>query len=917
MNRIVLFFILLLQTSSIVGQSSCAEILSFAKQKILEDSLDQALRIIGLVETCDRLDTLAGSRDTLRTIIFEKLKAKEDEARQNEKKAIAEKERADLSTRKAVTTDLVFKAKIAAEKGNLGAAFRLASFAYRLIDSTNEKIHEVLSNTYHDYIYADRNNNYLPIVRVHDIGAGEIEVQRISGLIPDEKYALIEYRNEEGDFRSSYAGLWNLGSSTLAKTLNIGVEYGEMGGESPAIEPKSLISLDEKYFISDGQLKDVDSNQIIYTFLKPQRGSLIQALSKDQHYLLISDGSEVANCWEIESKSKRNFKLNLPEDEGISSLSFHPNGQQMLFGTSNGQLYVQDRSKTVPDTCLKEHESAIIAISVSTSGHYFLTRDISGKIIVWELNGVSAQVINEDREGDVEHAVFQEDKARILLSKADGKITIWDFKNRSKYKINSSLKGGILCTSTQQLLASNGQDLLSIAIPKQSPSLPYSDFCAFSSDGQLGVMLNNLENAEDKAVLKIVDLLNDTTIRTIRISDKIIEQTIKFSSSDKLLLAETKDSLLMIHLENGSHQVLSRFEQYEDLAFPKDRKRFVTIETNINDNTYVKSRDITTGDVVDSIQYFVDEGWLISGGKARLSPAGKYLIYQGVSQVDAPAEIYDIEKKEVITSLATGYSYLTAFSFSSSEQSVLIGGLMGQVQYWDLSSQRLLQEFQVFKNEQVEAVALSRDGRWIAACGAQKQIKLFDTKSGNLLRTFTTKSPPNSLHFSGDGRFLSLGEDRFLLRAKDILSEVNGMIGELSSSEIEKYDLSSVLDYIYSFWDQTKFKLQPKELRSIGNHYVKKAKNRARGKYFHQFFLRAEKCFDAIKTDSKQQGFAQDKVTMYLYWARGLKVLKKLEEAQQKYNQAFEIYKTLYPGKDFVPFDTLEQWSKPYNFMTL
>jgi WD40 repeat protein len=91
----------------------------------------------------------------------------------------------------------------------------------------------------------------------------------------------------------------------------------------------------------------------------------------------------------------------------------------------------------------------------------------------------------------------------------------------------------------------------------------------------------------------------------------------------------------------------------------------------------------------------------------------------------------------------------------SSDGKQLAASLMGSVVLWDLTTRQPVRTFYGHFGA-VPSVAMSRDGRWVAAGGADGSIKLWDRATGALLRTLACPSAEAyEICFSADGRMLA------------------------------------------------------------------------------------------------------------------------------------------------------------------
>lgn len=89
----------------------------------------------------------------------------------------------------------------------------------------------------------------------------------------------------------------------------------------------------------------------------------------------------------------------------------------------------------------------------------------------------------------------------------------------------------------------------------------------------------------------------------------------------------------------------------------------------------------------------------------------------------------------------------------------------GEIKIWRLDSGQVLLRFQGHGGA-VRALAFSPDGKILATSGADKTVKLWNPKTGALLKKIATANSPSGLSFSPSGRYLALsGQTPVVLKA--------------------------------------------------------------------------------------------------------------------------------------------------------
>jgi WD40 repeat protein len=117
--------------------------------------------------------------------------------------------------------------------------------------------------------------------------------------------------------------------------------------------------------------------------------------------------------------------------------------------------------------------------------------------------------------------------------------------------------------------------------------------------------------------------------------------------------------------------------------------------------------------------------------------------------------------------------WVTGVAFSSYGQ-FASGSWDRSIKFWDVSTG---QEMRALEDKvlEIEAVAFSRDGKWLAAENSRDTVTLWDVATGNQIRTLHSDKPVRtvgqswvySIAFSPDGRWLASGVDDKTVRIWD------------------------------------------------------------------------------------------------------------------------------------------------------
>ena len=319
---------------------------------------------------------------------------------------------------------------------------------------------------------------------------------------------------------------------------------------------------------------------------------------------------------------------------------------------------------------------------------------------------------------------------------------------------------------------------LELTAPKCGETLIVGDSTKVTWDGllpadvvQLEYSINNGKKWDTLAIdvtdlqytWKVPDLLSDSClVRVIQLWPNNIGQTkdfphnglvnsANFSKLDgSLLITACKDNNARIW-NSYTGMVLFTLSGHTNSVnyaeFDPTEKYVVTA----SDDGTAKLWDRSTGKLIRTF-----EGHTSGVRAANFNNDGSKIVTAGA---DGQCFIWDTQTGKILETVTTGGMALWFATFNNDGSQVLYSGAGGKTYLWDIATKKVVRDYGNAGPYVVQSIAVSPDGKKVAASGWQGYASVWDYNTGNLIfsvshETTDEKKPINCVSFSAKGDFL-------------------------------------------------------------------------------------------------------------------------------------------------------------------
>jgi WD40 repeat protein len=471
---------------------------------------------------------------------------------------------------------------------------------------------------------------------------------------------------------------------------------------SVAVSPDGQRALTGSY---DETIKlwDIASGQLLKSYGAHSSHVASVAFSPDGQSFVSGDEDGTLKVWAIQEGAPR---LTCPAHElGVTSVAFSPDGHSALSGGNDNKLKLWDFAQCQPLKTFVGHSLPIAAIAISPDGKMAVSAANEGTLKLWDI-GTERLLRNlVGHAGFVYSVTFSPDGTKILSGGTDTSLRLWE-------------------TSTGKLVRTMRD------IPSEIHSVQ------FSPDGALGITGSDV-------ALQTWDLASGKPLRTVRPTVgnwMMIKSVARLPDALHVLVGGEDRTLRMFDLNSGRllRAFGTRLNWNTSVAFLPDGLTAVAGGSSAS----VTKWSLESGRPVGAFN-------TSSGGDAlvAVSPDGLLVAAGKLNSVT----VWDAKTNVVVRTIELDAD-VSSLAFAPNGQSLLVGGLAGRLNLWEVSSGKRLRDFQRRSFGTVHSVAFSPDGQTVLAGSGDRTLRLWEVGSGRLLRSWQHANEVVAVAFSLDGK---------------------------------------------------------------------------------------------------------------------------------------------------------------------
>lgn len=478
------------------------------------------------------------------------------------------------------------------------------------------------------------------------------------------------------------------------------------------------------------------------------------AAGSSDHVQVAKSHAGAISIWNV---ADRSLQTTFPEDFGIFSVAFSPDGKQMALGDGRGVVKVRD-SRTGKLLLEEEIGTGDTAVSYSAKGKWLAGGCQSGTMVVWSTHDLKQQAVTwEGLPAPVLTVCLSHDETKVAAGggtfppdKTSGSAQVWELSSGNRL---TTLRHGapvmdVTFNADDTLLATACLDTRARLWSPQSGETVRSFLDPES--GLVGVRFRGEEEVVTlgaKSGLKLWQLTGDREPVRLRLG-----------TSQLTAMALSPDGKF---IACGGHGQLVQLWDVE-------RKEVVSELQLTNRNELPPAPILSLAVTKDESRMAVgraDGGIVIrevSSGRLLQAIPGDHPVASAATA--SPGQSTSVSSVEMQRGHRGG---VTALLFSKSGRELISGGADGNLRIWDIASGQSQRLIRVYETG-IRSLAISPDGTTLVAGSGDRVASVWEVETGAEIRRWEAHdSAVNAIVFAPEGTsFMTAGEDGVTKRWK-------------------------------------------------------------------------------------------------------------------------------------------------------
>lgn len=522
--------------------------------------------------------------------------------------------------------------------------------------------------------------------------------------------------------------------------------------------------------------------------------------------LLTTSTDGMLRTWQLSPQPARSFP---GLKEAVISFYAHPDGNSLLFATADKTVTLGAVANATTTTTFSGPKSPVSLVTLSADSATVLAGCSDGTLYLWDRQGKLKNEFSPHGKG-LTAAIFHPAQPLLITAGGDGAVKVWNLPIDAKQPIAKALKqeikahkgaiSSLLLHPTTGQLITTGADSFSrfwdLAKPEKAvreigPLASPVSLMTMSRDGQLlaGVMGKNVllwNSADGKELAK---LAQPADIRSLSLSaDK--SRLLLGRSDDLAVLHEIPSGTVLqtfqhagpvvgVFVHPGGAQVVTASADKSVLISPIAVQRVTPLGGNVLGLAAAPSMDrvVTVGPGKECVTWLIGTGrkdkTFASGGDALAAAYSKDGQRIAVSGADGTIKLHTVADGKLVGSIAAG-APATHLAFHPTLP-LLVGVLKNQAIAWSVATPPLTPGVREFGTviqsfalpASAQSVAFTADGQFVTV-GDDKLLRRFRIAASIPVKNLQHPNLVDSVAFDNTGNLLATGCHDGVLRIWDI-----------------------------------------------------------------------------------------------------------------------------------------------------